>query len=242
MKVYIRCCAGTEGIILIEARQARDIKAASIELLSTDGGEVLTSAKLSTCDENLIASLTFPSGIVEYRITGVDNCGQSFSALVPGLVTFKDRFSVEIAGEDPVIIEPGQFVSLKVTVRNFLKTQEEFNLESEQVDGFRQIFRPSDKLTLPPSGDGTVTLFGVATLAESGSTHTFTITVQGRRNSVSVSRTVTIQPKVSSYVQVSYSSLAGYVIIVYNNVIYAALNSIYILIMLSSLLINLILT
>ena len=226
MKVYIRCCAGTEGIILIEARQARDIKAASIELLSTDGGEVLTSAKLSTCDEILIASLTFPSGTVEYRVTGVDNCGQSFSALVPGLVTFKDRFSVEIAGEDPVIIEPGQFVSLKVTVRNFLKTQEEFNLESEQVDGFRQIFRPSDKLTVPPSGDGTVTLFGVATctLAESGTTHTFTITVHDRRNSVSVSRTVTIQPEVSSYVQVSYSSLAGYVIIVYNNFIYAALN------------------
>ena len=218
-------------LILIEARQGRDIKEASIELLSADGGEVLTSATLSTCDENLIASLTSPSGTVEYRITGVDNCGQRFSALLPGLVTFKDRFSVDIAGEDPVIIEPRQFLSLKVTVRNFLKTQEEFNLESEQVDGFRQIFRPSNKLTVPPMGNGTVTLVGVATLAESGSTHTFTITVQGRRNSVSVSRTVTIQPKVSSYihvyesyVQVSYSSLAGYVIIVYNNVIYAALN------------------
>ena len=224
MKVYIHCCAGTEGVILIETRQGKDIKTANIELLSADGGKVLTSAKLSTCDENLIASLTFPSGTVEYKIIGVDNCGLSFSALLPGLVTFKDRFSVEIAGEDPVIIEPKQFLSLRVTVRNFLKTQEEFNLESEQVDGFRQIFRPSAKLTVPPMGDGTVTLVGVATLAESGSTHTFTITVQGRRNSVSVSRTVTIQPKVSSYVQVSYSSLAGYVIIAYNNVIYAALN------------------
>ena len=134
-------------LILIEARQGRDIKAASIELLSADGGEVLTSATLSTCDENLIASLTFPSGTVEYRITGVDNCGLSFSALLPGLVIF----SVEISGEDPVNIEPGQFVSLKVTVCNFLKTQEEFNLESEQVDGFLQIFRPSDsdKLTVP---------------------------------------------------------------------------------------------
>ena len=98
----------------------------------------------------LIASLTFPSGTVEYRITGIDNCGQSFSALLPGLVPFKETFSVEIYGEDPVIIEPGQFLSLKVTVRNFLKTEQEFNLESEQVDEFRQIFSPSnsDKLTV----------------------------------------------------------------------------------------------
>ena len=162
---------------------------------------MLISAKLSTCDENLIASLTFPSGTVEYRISGVDNCGLSFSVLVPGLVTFKETFSVDFSGEDPVIIEPGQFLSLKVTVRNFLKTQEEFNLESEQVDGFRQIFRPSDsdKLTVPAKSKGTVMLVGVATLAEPGSTHTFTITVESRRNIISVSRTVIIQPEVSSY-------------------------------------------
>ena len=152
------------------------------------------TAPLNGCSDLLVGKVTFPRATVTYRIAGNDISGYPFTISFSHPATFEaEDFLLEIEGENPVEIDLHQNISIPVTVHNFNRETDQYVFIYEEVTGFYQTFHPHNELVLGPGESDSINLTIVATTAEPGSSHTFTVNVTDGCTSHSVSKTITVR-------------------------------------------------
>jgi hypothetical protein len=187
--------ACTEGVITVETAQIDDIRSTSLQLVDTGSGEVLSTAPLHRCANQLLGNVSFPQATVSYRAVGTDSSGRPFDASLSKTATFTQlegaKFRVEMEGESHIEVEQGQTMTITVTVHNHHTSEGHYSFTAEPVEGFRQAFRPTS-LVVAPGETGSVNLVILQLSTVAGTTHTFTTTVTDGCVIHSVSKAVTL--------------------------------------------------